>query len=140
MNELTPCDKFIYAALTGAAGLAGIGVYGEMAPLSAAFPYIVFSCLSSPVQLGAGAVVAAMQPLYLVKVYGRADQQAFSALAPYADAADTALIGAAPQTLGSFWIGGGWRDPKGAFRRVEEHDGVRYNSLGAYYRFHLSAA
>jgi len=143
-NELTACDAWIIRTLAGQIGrgdpaLNGVAAYADIVPEGAAFPCLLFSCLSAKDRVGPGAVRLLTRPLYFIRAVGQGDS--FALLKPLATAMDgllqqTSLQSAyvPPAVIDSVTVRGAFREE--AHQSSSVTDGVRYIYLGGLYRIH----
>jgi len=133
--ELSLIDDWLDTTLKGDAAVAsyvGTRVYPDVAPITAAYPFIVFQHQSSSDTKIVGSQRILVEALYVVKVTAQGDD--FTALRPVAEAVDSAL----DRSYGT--ISGGSIlicTRERPFRMAEVSDGKTYRHLGGEYRIHV---
>ncbi len=146
MNLIPGAWRYLDSLLKGSGALAAVvedRVYLEAAPESAPYPFVVCSLSSERSLSTVGGDRLVAQPLYLIRAVVN-DRDKIS-LKRAADAIETALAPPAGGVLvsdvtldGTTYAVRSWSEND--YSRAEFDQGIRYDSLGGYYRLFIEAA
>ena len=137
-NETALVDSWISATLlasTDVTDIVSTRVYLDVAPETAAFPFIIYQLQDSSDVRGVGTFRVMSDTLYVVK--GVAAVASFALLGDLAEAIDAALNTITPEAVTGGTIIGSVRE--NPFRLTEKDGGQEFRHLGGIYRIYAQA-